>query len=133
MRFAEEGPALVLVYAGNQREAVLVHEHDGGPAYMGPFLRKAIQYAKTHYDSGQIVDVLLSETETRKVEERMAVDTVQTRGIQHVYYLTYTWESRTGRKAYRLYAKHFKSPYYADLKALPVVRTDIPEDSETLV
>jgi len=109
MSLKDCGPAVVLVYGDGRLEAALLHEKDGGEPYMGPLLRKAVQYARTHYDSGNIVDVLMSEGEMKKLEARGLEDRVAELGARHVYYVTYRWDADAARKTYHVDAAHAPS------------------------
>lgn len=129
MSHKQDGPALILVFANGILEQALVHLYDGGEAYMAPFLRRGISYAKTHYDCGNIVDVLRSEVETRKVCDDMLLDTARRMEVRHVYYLTYRWDQDAGRKVYHLYALHLTAPAFAGKYELPFVQRDIPGDA----
>ena len=111
MSLKDCGPAVVLVYGDGRLETALLHPCDGGEAYMGPLLRKAVQYAKTHYDSGNIVDVLMSEGEMKKLEARGLEDRVAELGARHVYYVTYRWDADVARKTYRVDAAHAPSAH----------------------
>ena len=106
MKAEDYGPAVVLVYGDGRLEAALLHPYDGGEAYMGPLLRKAVQYARTHYGSGNSVDVLMSEGEMKKLEVRGLEDRMAELGARHVYYVTYRWDADAARKTYRVDAAH---------------------------
>ena len=114
MSLSDVGPAAVLVYGDGRREAALLHSQDGGEAYMGPLLRKAVQYAKTHYDCGNITDVLMSEGEMHRLG---AGDDVLVKcicvDVRHVYYVAYRWDAETSRKTYRISTIHLDRPVYA--------------------
>ena len=62
------GSALVLVYDHGRLVSAMSHEHDGGEAYMGPLIRRAVQYAKVQYESGDIARILLAEEEMHRVK-----------------------------------------------------------------
>ena len=106
MSLKDCGPAVVLVYGDGRLEAALLHDKDGGEPYMGPLLRKAVQYARTHYDSGNIVDVLMSEGEMKKLACDGLEDKVAELGARHVYYVTYRWDADAARKTYHVDAAH---------------------------
>ena len=76
-----------------------------------------MQYARTHYDSGNIVDVLMSEGEMRKLEVRGLEDKMAELGARHVYYVTYRWDADAARKMYRVDAAHAPSArgWYPDV------------------
>lgn len=106
MSFKDCGPAVVLIYGDGRLEAALLHDKDGGEPYMGPLLRKAVQYAKTHYDSGNILDVLMAEGEMRKLACGGLESRMEELGARHVYYVTYRWDEDTARKTYHVDAAH---------------------------
>lgn len=106
MSLKDCGPAVVLIYGDCRLEAALLHDKDGGEPYMGPLLRKAVQYAKTHYDSGNILDVLMAEGEMKKLEVRGLGDRMAELGVRHVYYVTYWWDADAARKMYHVDAAH---------------------------
>jgi hypothetical protein len=126
MSLDNDGRALILVYGEGRREAVLTHEHDGGEAYMGPLLRKAVQYAKTHYESGNIVDVLMSEGEMDKLSDA-EIGEIRSK-VRHIYYVTYKWDSEMEKKAYHVSAIHMKDNHHYPVEAdLPELASKIPE------
>lgn len=102
MRSQEDGPALVLVYGNGALVAKMLHTHDGGEVYMRPLIRRGIQYAKTHYDSGDIVEVLLTEPEMRMAEDNEIYDA----GVRHIYYITYRYIASSARKVYKSHVIH---------------------------
>lgn len=110
MRPVNEGCALVILYLDGRRVSVLRHPHDGGEAYMGPVLRKAVSYAKTHYESGDIKQVLLSEPE---MEEIVTGDHAADKDARHLYYVTASWDPDAGRKTYGVLALHSKKGEFA--------------------
>lgn len=123
------GPALIVVYVNGIRECVLRHEHDGGEHYMGPVLRHAVKYAKTHYDDGDIVAVLRSEPEMQVALESKT-GTLTNHGCRHVYYVSWRWDVEASRKSYEVHAVH------TDGKAVPPVPetfSDIPVTAVKLV
>ena len=126
------GPALVLVYEQGRRVAALAHEQDGGEAYMGPLLRKAVQYAKTHYDSGNIVDVLMSEGEMRRLGDLEAEMAAGSLGARHVYYVTYRWNAGAS-KTYHVYARHMAPGRTAVVTDTPEWKRDMPDGTAKLV
>ena len=131
MSFADCGPAVVLVYGDGRLEAALLHPCDGGETYMGPLLRKAVQYAKTHYDSGNMLDVLLSEGEMHKIDSDRVPETCTAKGVRHMYYVSYRWNADNARKTYHVAAKHLRSgaagqadiPDFIDRSGVPSGRT----------
>ena len=126
------GPALLLIYEQGRRVAALVHKHDGGEAYMGPLLRKAVQYAKTHYDSGNIVDVLMSEGDMRIVSDIDAEIASGSVSARHVYYVTYRWNSGQG-KLYHVHSRHIPNGKVASATDIPEWQRDMPNGTSTLV
>ena len=126
------GPALVLVYEQGRRVAALAHDQDGGEAYMGPLLRKAVQYAKTHYDSGNIVDVLMSEGDMRRLGDLEAEMAAGSLGARHVYYVTYRWNAGAG-KTYHVYARHMAPGRTAAVTDIPEWKRDMPGGTSKLV
>lgn len=131
---AETGPAAVLVFGDGRREAVLLHAQDGGEAYMGPLLRKAVQYAKTHYDCGNITDVLMSEGEMRRLGSgEDAIEECSQLDVRHVYYVGYRWDADTCRKTYRVGAVHLGK--CAGAAELPVFLgpTGVPDKAKRLI
>lgn len=127
------GPAIVLVYANGNLEAALVHPHDGGEPYMGPLLRKGIQYAKTHYDCGNIVDILLAESDMRRVDVRDVSSLAERDSVRHVYYITYKWDPDTLKKVYHLFATHLDEPAFAGNTELPDEQRRIPRNATRMV
>lgn len=117
----ECGAALVAVYVNGARECTLRHPHDGGEAYMRPLIRRGIAYAKTHYDSGEIVDVLLAEPEMLREPDVTCAATLA--GVRHVYYVLVKPVPDEGRKIYAALAIHADSPTAADV---PDFEADIP-------
>jgi len=108
MKSEDCGPAVVLVYGDGRLESALLHKCDGGEAYMGPLLRKAVQYAKTHYDSGNILDVLMSEGEMLQLDKDTVVDECAKHKVRHVYYMAYWWDATSARKTYRVWVGSVK-------------------------
>lgn len=100
----ECGPAAVLVFRDGMKTAELYHEHDGGEAYMGPVLRRAVAYARTHYDSGDIEQVLLSEPEMEKILPGGRKETILK--ARHVYYVVYSFDEEASKKTYSAFALH---------------------------
>ena len=126
MSLDNDGRALILVYGGGRRESVLLHEHDGGEAYMGPLLRKAVQYAKTHYESGNIVDVLMSEGAMDRLDDEEIAE-IRSR-VRHLYYVSYKWDPEMARKTYHVSAIHMKDNHHYPTEAdLPELTGRIPE------
>ena len=123
MRSEDYGPAVVLVYGDGRLETALLHPCDGGEAYMGPLLRKAVQYAKTHYDSGSITDVLLSEGEMQDLDRENLAETCKAKGVRHMYYVSYRWNADACRKTYHVAARHRKNGAFGN--------ADIPESLDT--
>lgn len=121
MKTEDYGPAVVLVYGDGRLEAALLHPCDGGEAYMGPLLRKAVQYAKTHYDSGNMLDVLMSEGEMQELDRRDGglAETCKAKGVRHIYYVSYRWNADACRKTYHVAARHPRNGVAGD--------SDIPE------
>lgn len=110
MRHQSEGCALVLVYENGRIATVMAHEHDGGEAYMGPLIRRAIQYAKVQYESGDITQILLAEMEMKIIATERAVEYLQTVKSEprHLYYLTVRWDEQAAKKSYRVYVRHLE-------------------------
>ena len=132
MSLTDCGAALVIVYGNGRLEASFLHIHDGGEAYMGPLLRKAVQYAKTHYDSGNIVDVLLSEGEMRQIDVSQAADAAKDADVRHIYYVTYRWDPEMTRKTYRVRALHLIQQQHAAHTDVPAFAAQIPEKATNL-
>lgn len=130
--YDECGPALVLVYEQGRLVSALWHEHDGGEAYMGPLLRKAVQYAKTHYDSGNIVDVLMSEGEMRRIDDLDSELASWSVDAKHVYYVTYRWKAEAG-KTYHVRARHMAKGRTAGAADIPEWQCNIQSGTSTLV
>jgi len=124
MSLTDCGPAIVLIYGGGRREAALMHEHDGGEAYMRPLLRKAVQYAKTHYNSGDMLAVLMSEGEMRRVDA--IVEAARETHVRHIYYVTYRWNADMASKTYRVRALHLPERRYATVEHLVEYADQIP-------
>jgi hypothetical protein len=110
----ESGAALVLVYLDGVLKQALHHAHDGGEAYMRPLLRKGIAYAKTHYGDGEIIDVLLSEQEMRKLGGDGA-EYCKTHGVRHAYYVTVMTNADAAGKSYAVRALHTSRVTSAEL------------------
>lgn len=110
------GSAVVLIYGDGLLLHVLVHPRDGGEAYMGPLLRKAVQYAKTHYDSGNILDVLMSEGEMTEIAKETVAHECEARKVRHAYYVSYRWDADNDRKSYRVYSLHVKRGHIGEQK-----------------
>lgn len=102
------GSALVLIYGDGRLESSLIHPKDGGEPYMGPLLRKAVQYAKTHYDSGNMLEVLKAEGEMLQVDAASVAEECAKAKVRHVYYVSYRWNAETSSKTYRVSAVHLK-------------------------
>ncbi len=132
MSLSDCGPALVLVYEQGRRVAAMAHEQDGGEAYMGPLLRKAVQYAKTHYDSGNIVDVLMSEGEMRRIEDLEAEMEAGSLCAKHVYYVTFRWNAGAS-KTYHVHARHMAPGRNVCAPDIPEWLKDMPEATSKLV
>lgn len=130
MSLTDCGPAIVLIYGGGRREAALVHEHDGGEAYMRPLLRKAVQYAKTHYNSGDMKAVLMSEGEMKPVDD--IAETARETHVRHVYYVTYKWDADMASKTYRVRALHLPEKRYATAEQLVEYAEQIPDSAAQL-
>lgn len=128
MRPVNEGCALVLLYLDGRRVSVLRHPHDGGEAYMGPVLRKAVSYAKTHYESGDIKQVLLSEPE---MEEIVTGDRAADKDARHLYYVLTSWDPDAGRKTYGVLALHLKKGECADAR-MTHLADNIPSEAKRL-
>ena len=124
----ESGPALVLVYQDGMLKQALHHTHDGGEAYMRPLLRKGIAYAKTHYGAGEIVDVLLSEQEMRKLGDN-AAEYCKTHVVRHVYYVTATTNADAAGKSYAVRALHTSRVTGAEL---PQCADGIPAEAKVI-
>lgn len=107
MRHGNEGCAIILVYQDGRRTDVLAHEHDGGEAYMGPLLRKAVQYAKAQYKSGDITQILLTEEEMQLISGVKPLEYCQRLNVRHAYYVTARWDVDEIKKAYHAYVHHF--------------------------
>lgn len=106
MRHDSEGCALVLVYQDGKRADVFAHAHDGGEAYMGPLIRKAIQYAKVQYKSGDIAQILMTEEEMALLSSEKLLEYCRKLNVRHIYYVTAKWDVDDVRKAYRAYVRH---------------------------
>lgn len=106
MRHDSGGCALVLVYRDGTRAEVLAHAHDGGEAYMGPLIRKAIQYAKVQYKSGDITQILMAEEEMSLLSSAKLLEYCRTLNVRHVYYVTAKWDVDETKKAYHAYVRH---------------------------
>lgn len=133
MSLADEcGPALILVYEQGRRVASLAHGQDGGEAYMGPLLRKAVQYAKTHYDSGNIVDVLMSEGSMSRIADIDAEMAAGSVDAKHVYYVTYRWNAGAS-KTYHVHARHMAPGRNAGVTDIPEWQRDMPDGTSKLV
>lgn len=126
MSLTDSGPAAILVYGGGRLEAAFLHAQDGGEAYMGPLLRKAVQYAKTHYDSGNIVDVIMSEGEMRRIDGVPVPEAAANAKVRHVYYVTYRWDSNSAKKTYRVKALHIKTGQHVGATDVPTFADEIP-------
>lgn len=125
------GPALVLVYEGGTRVAALFHEHDGGEHYMGPVIRRAIAYAKTHYDCGNIADILRSEPEMRDADLDVLY-LARSYGIRHFYYIAYRWDEHARKKNYRAYVRHTGPDTYVEDETVPDMWVSNPPGSAAL-
>lgn len=134
MSVADYGAAVVLVYGDGRLESALLHPFDGGEAYMGPLLRKAVQYAKTHYDSGNMLDVLMSEGEMRKLDTGGLHAKFTKHNVRHVYYVSYRWDADAVRKTYRVSAVHLgdRQATQADIPEF-IDRTGAPKGASRLV
>lgn len=136
MKTEDYGPAVVLVYGDGRLEAALLHPYDGGEAYMGPLLRKAVQYAKTHYDSGSITDVLLSEGEMQELDRQDGglTETCKAKNVRHMYYVSYRWNADTCKKTYHVAARHPKNGAIGDSDIPDFLdRSGVPKGAERLV
>lgn len=133
MRHAQFGAAAVLVYQDGRRAHTLVHPHDGGEAYMGPLLRKALAYAKVQYRSGDISQILLAEEAMEKVTAEDCNAYLSKCAVRHVYYLTSAWDRESGKKTYHVYAQHLKSGEGLVAGNFPDFAKEIPESAERLV
>lgn len=127
------GTAVVMIYGGGRREVTLMHKCDGGEAYMRPLLRKAVQYAKTHYNSGDILAVLMSEGEMYQVDESRLIDASREARVRHVYYVTYRWDSEMANKTYHVKSVHLGPEHYATAEQLVEYADRIPENAVQLV
>lgn len=136
MKTEDYGPAVVLVYGDGLLEVALLHPYDGGEAYMGPLLRKAVQYAKTHYDSGSITNVLLSEGEMQELDRQDGglAETCKAKNVRHVYYVSYHWNADACKKTYHVAARHPKNGAIGDSDILDFLdRSGVPKGAERLV
>lgn len=133
MRGRNDGTALVIVYSEGRAVCSMTHEHDGGEAYMGPLLRKAVQYAKTQYGSGDIAAIIMTEQEMVCVQGILKHDELKRIGVVHLYYVTVTYDGETCRKYYHVYSKHLGSPDALTKEDTPELAGRIPCDTSTLV
>ena len=128
------GCALVLIYGNGLREAALLHPHDGGEPYMGPVLRKAVQYARTHYEDGNIREILLSEPDMLSIaDDRYLLDNTVYAEVRHVYYVEYKVNSRAGKKSYSISSLHFRSCTELRKEHIPARADLLPDGRRTLV
>ena len=134
MSVSDYGAAAVLVYGDGRLESALLHPFDGGEAYMSPLLRKAVQYAKTHYDSGNMLDVLMSEGEMRKLETDGLHAKFAKHNVRHIYYVSYRCDADAVRKTYRVSAVHLgdRQATQADIPEF-IDRTGAPKGASRLV
>lgn len=96
---------------------------------MGPVLRKAVSYAKTHYESGDIKQVLLSEPE---MEEVFTGDREAGESARHLYYVLASWDPDAGRKTYGVLALHLKKGECADAR-MTHFADNVPSEAKRLV
>lgn len=133
MRHRSDGCAAVLIYQGGRCAYVLAHAHDGGEAYMGPLFRKAVAYAKVQYESGDIYAILRAEPDMEPVDSQLAVQPLRRRDVRHLYYLTETWDSESGRKRYGVRSRHLPDGVEVSEKDLPTSPMGVPSDTATVV
>ena len=127
------GCALVLIYGNGLREAALLHPHDGGEPYMGPVLRKAVQYARTHYEDGNIREMLLCEPDMLSIaDDRYLLDNSIHSEVRHVYYVEYKVNARAGKKSYSVSALHFRSCNELGKEHMPARADRLPDGRRTL-
>ena len=128
------GCALVLIYGNGLREAALLHPHDGGEPYMVPVLRKAVQYARTHYEDGNIREILLSEPDMRQIsDDRYLLNNTVYAEVRHVYYVEYKVNARAGKKSYLISALHFSSYHELGKEHIPTRADRLPDGRQPLV
>lgn len=132
MSLTDCGPAIIMIYGDGKREMTLAHAQDGGEAYMGPLLRKAVQYAKTHYDSGDIAAVLMSEGEMRQIAESDVIEAASGIHARHIYYVMYRWDVDTAKKTYKIKALHLPQKHYATVEQLAEYVNHIPATARQL-
>lgn len=129
MSIGQEGPALVVIYIDGRCRSVLLHPHDGGESYMGPVLRRGVAYARTHYESGNIRDVLMSEPEMQLVQPAAWLST----DAIHLYYVEVSWDEDAARKQYAVRALHKRQGSAAEKSMVPARARDIPSEAKKLV
>ena len=129
MSIGQEGPALVVIYIDGRCRTVLLHPHDGGEAYMGPVLRRGVAYARTHYESGNIRDVLMAEPDMQLLHPAAWLSTPAT----HLYYIVVSYDADAARKQYAVRAVHKRQVSAAGKSIVPALARDIPSDAKKLV
>ena len=100
------GSALVLVYEHGRLVSAMSHEHDGGEAYMGPLIRRAVQYAKVQYESGDIVRILLAEEEMHRVKWDSPETYLKLRNPRHLYRIFVGYDEQAAKRTYRTESRH---------------------------
>ena len=100
------GSALVLVYDHGRLVSALSHEHDGGEAYMGPLIRRAVQYAKVQYESGDIAKILLAENEMHRVTWDSPATYLKLRNPRHLYRIFVGYDEQAAKRTYRTESRH---------------------------
>lgn len=133
MRHRSEGCAAVLVYRAGRCAHVLSHAHDGGEAYMGPLLRKAVSYAKVQYESGDIRAILLAEPDMKPVDTQLSVVSMRNLHVRHIYYLSETWDADASRKRYSVRVRHMADGEEVTAKDLPEFERRVPAGTSVLV
>ena len=100
------GSALVLVYDHWRLVSAMSHEHDGGEAYMGPRIRRAVQYAKVQYESGDIVRILLAEEEMHRVKWDSPETYLKLRNPRHLYRIFVGYDEQAAKRTYLTESRH---------------------------
>ena len=100
------GSALVLVYEHGRLVSAMSHEHDGGEAYMGPLIRRAVQYAKVQYEAGDIARILLAEEEMHRVKWDSPETYLKLRNPRHLYRIFVGYDEQSAKRTYRTESRH---------------------------
>ena len=128
MNLNECGRALVVIYKNGIKETILSHQYDGGEAYMGPVIRRAVAYAKTHYDSGDIGTILKAES---AMED--GTDIPYLGDVKHVYYVCSQYNAQTEKKMYTAKVIHLKKGKQCTRDMLPELVSAIPSSATKVV